>query len=145
MAGRGGYRKPSRPAAVSGPGSYSKRTDGKAGQAIRDIPANEYGDASSFRQMQQAAPMEQAGATPNIPVPTGGGAPSAPIVPMGAPTQLPNQPVTTGNPLGPGAGPEAIAGPQPGLRLSQSLQQLINNDTDGSVGDLILELEKQGY
>ena len=44
---RGGYRQPSNPAPVSGPGALSARTDGGAGnskQPIRRIPGQAYGE-----------------------------------------------------------------------------------------------------
>ena len=58
--GRGGYRQPSKPAAVSGPGSLSQRTDGGAGnskQPIRRIPGVAYGEQKGLSEQQAAAPL----------------------------------------------------------------------------------------
>jgi hypothetical protein len=41
---RGGYRKPDKPAAVSGPGKFSKRTDGQPTAApVIDTPGQRFG------------------------------------------------------------------------------------------------------
>lgn len=55
-------------------------------------------------------------------VPTG--APPTDIVPLGAPSERPSEPVTAGLPMGAGPGPEAIAGVgiQPGSRQDLVLQ-----------------------
>ena len=42
---RGGYRKPQNPAAVSGPGALSKRTDGK--QPVVRVPDVPYGEQAA--------------------------------------------------------------------------------------------------
>lgn len=50
---RGGYQRPSNPAPVSGPGAMSKRTDGGPVQKLRDLPDAQYGEAATFRDLQQ--------------------------------------------------------------------------------------------
>ena len=98
MAEHGGYRRPSNPAAVSGPGAHSARTDGRP--QMMDLPDSKYGEAADFQQIQQGAAMGQP-----TPPPGGGGAmPMTPPTPLGDPTQDPNQPVTSG--ANAGAGPD---------------------------------------
>jgi len=61
--GRGGYRQPARPAAVSNPQSGA-RTDGGAGsksQPIRVPTGGAYGDAKALREQQQGAPLAVGG------------------------------------------------------------------------------------
>ena len=95
MAGKGGYQAPDQPAAVSGPGAMSQRTDGR--QNTRDLPNAKYGEGKEFREVQQGAPMAEAPREPlNMPVP------------FGAPTQRPDESVMAGAPLGDGPGPEAV-------------------------------------
>lgn len=96
--GRGGRRTPNRPAAVSGPGALSARTDGGAATQPQMLaPGNGYGERKAMQEIQSGAPMQGGGAsTP---------APSA--IPFGAPSQNPGEPVTAGAPVGPGIGPEA--------------------------------------
>lgn len=93
MAEVGGYRSPSNPAPVSGPGRMSKRTDGVKKQAIMDMPDAEYGEQKEMRGIQGAAPMSAS--MPNI-------------IPLTAPTQRPDEPVTAGMDRGPGVDRKAI-------------------------------------
>lgn len=89
MAQHGGYRQPSNPAPVSGPGALSARTDG--GPAKMDVTGMPYGDAQAFRDQQSAAPLSP----PQKPEP-----PS--FTGLGEPTQRPGEPVTSGADAGPG-------------------------------------------
>ena len=60
---RGGYRQPSKPAAVSGPGALSARTDGGPGSAkqpVQRIPGVDYGEQKALTEQQQAAPLPKA-------------------------------------------------------------------------------------
>jgi hypothetical protein len=103
MAGRGGYQRPSNPAPVSGPGSLSRRTDGGPGQAaqgIKSLPNAGYGESKEFRNIQQGAPMANSKAQPKPAMPK--------VTGLGAPTERPNEPITSGIPMGPGPGPEAL-------------------------------------
>src|SRR5512138_256775 len=90
--GHGGYRAPSHPAAVSGPGALSQRTDG--GPARMDVTGGSYGSSQDFRQQESAAPLS-APAPPSAPPPSFTG--------LGEPTQNPGEPVTAG--ADGGAGP----------------------------------------
>lgn len=107
---RGGYRKPRKPAPVSGPGRLSKRTDGGPAQKVRPVTGGAYGENKSLNDLQAAAPM----AAGDVPSPPSAGASPAPprepvnVIPFNAPTQNPDEPVTAGNPMGPGVGPEAM-------------------------------------
>lgn len=105
----------STPAKVSGPGKFSQRTD--IGQPKQDIPNADYGEQKAYQAQQSGAPMASA---PSVDV-TGMdfsslfGSPSSRVVPMGAETQNPNEPVTTA-PMG---GP-----PQSQQDLAQMANQL---------------------
>lgn len=89
---------------------------------LRSLPDASYGEQQAYMDTQRSAGLALAdGAlTPS----TGGGgmAPPSPtaVTPFNAPSQYPDQPVTSGSPLGPGVGPEAL-----GL---QSNEQLIDDD-----------------
>lgn len=101
----GGYRKPTNPAPVSGPGQHSRRTDG---QPTLDLPNAQYGQNSAFKSIESGAQM----ATQPQPAPPDIQPAAQPIVGMGEPSQQPNTPVTDGAAAGPGAGPEALNLPQ---------------------------------
>lgn len=106
----GGPRKPASPAPVSGPGRLSRRTDGGPGQVQRSLPNAEYGEQGFYSAIQSGAPLALAeGALTPSSGATGMASPSPmPVTPFNAPTQYPDQPVTSGAPFGPGVGPEAL-------------------------------------
>ena len=95
--GHGGYRAPTEPAAVSGPGALSARTDGRPN--VADLDNAKYGENKAFREAQTGAPM---GATPqSLPA---AGTPTQPMpTPLSEPSTMPGQPVTHGADAGPGA------------------------------------------
>ena len=83
---------------------------------MRDLPDAQYGEAQTFRDLQQGAPLAQVPSA-NVPAPRPGQAsgpatpsqnPLASIIPAGAPTMRPAEPVTAGAALGPGPGTEAL-------------------------------------
>lgn len=118
---RGGYRKPENPAAVSGPGAHSKRTDGK--QPVVAAPGGDYGEAKVSAELQRSAPLPQASGASG-----GGAAPvfdTSGVTPITAPTQWPETPVTDGAALGAGAGPEALGVQSPWKQDAQEMAQYL--------------------
>lgn len=103
--GHGGYRRPSDPAPVSGPGRLSRRTDG---QPIMDAPGGEYGDRQALHELQQAAPLASAPAPAGS---TGPGIDLSGVVPLSAPSAQPDVPVTSGANAGAGPGMDALGLP----------------------------------
>lgn len=116
--------QPNSPAPASGPGALSRRTDGGPAQPLRDLPNAQYGEAKTFRELQQGAPLAQSSPLPSTGSPVGGGSPS--VIPLNAPTTRPDEPVTAGSAFGPGPGPEALgpmtSGPQ--VQLSSAREQI---------------------
>lgn len=91
----GGYRRPSEPAAVSGPGALSARTDGGATSQPQMVASGgAYGDRQEMESIQGGADMAQAPGTPRPPALTD-------------PTANPEEPITAGAEMGPGMGPQA--------------------------------------
>lgn len=111
MPEHGGKRTPGNPAPVSGPGQLSQRTDGGPQQVQTDVSGMPYGENQELEELQSAAPMS---ASPTARSPrarsrqasragrAAGGMGASPLM---APTQRPDEPVTAGAPVGPGAGP----------------------------------------
>jgi hypothetical protein len=62
-------------------------------------------------------------------------APQGPVVGLYSPTQRPEEPVTSGSPLGPGPGPEALAMQSQfaQVKLSDTLAKMIPYDTTGEI------------
>ena len=137
--GQGGYRKPSNPKAFSGQGAQSQRTDGgpsMAQQPIRPMGAGgKYGERKAMNEMQAGAPM----AGNPRPVP-----PMQPVTGMFEETQMPSQAVTTGNPLGAGAGPELLNLPNTTPSLTSTLRRLAQTDTTGEAEYALMMLSQRG-
>lgn len=119
----GGYRQPSSPAPVSGPGAMSKRTDGGPGQPVRAPSGGAYGERQNLEQLQQSAPLS---ATPGGDV--GNPEPvdvSAGVIGFDQETQMPDEPVTAGAAMGEGPGLEALGLPsEPDEDMSNLLKYL---------------------
>tara|TARA_R100000458_G_C8257797_1_gene233695 strand:+ start:269 stop:676 length:408 start_codon:yes stop_codon:yes gene_type:complete len=96
---RGGYQKPNKPAAVSGPGALSQRTDGN--QPVVPMPDLPYGQQQALMEQQRQAPLGDSGGA-NAPYPMGRQGTSPDVF---APTELPGEPITAGVPTGEGPGP----------------------------------------
>jgi hypothetical protein len=120
---RGGKRTPNKPAAVSGPGALSARTDGGASKPILSAPSAAYGERADREAQAAAAPItgSNGGGAP------GGARPMAPPGGMFDPTQRPGEPITAGAAIGPGAGPQHIP-PDPDEALWVIYEQFPNDD-----------------
>lgn len=86
---------------------------GGNGQAGRDYTGFAYGQNQALTEQQSGAPMAKA------PSPVSSTTPSMAsnlpqVTSITAPTERPNEPVTTGVAMGPGAGPEALTLPGAG-------------------------------
>lgn len=103
--GHGGYRKPTNPAPVSGPGALSARTD--TAQPAMRLPDAAYGEQAAFQMAQSGAPMAGPDAGP-----AGAGGPTGPspveVTPFGSPSTMPDQPITAGIDMGAGPGSAAL-------------------------------------
>lgn len=140
---KGGYRQPANPAPVSGPGAMSRRTDGGATEGMQ--PATQapkymaglgYGQGGNMEQ-QQGAPIA-ANPVPKFPTPT---------VPLSAPTQRPEEPVTSGVDIGAGPGSEAMpAAPAMGKPTGSAvMRKIAQYDSSGSAELLYRMLADGGY
>ena len=131
MAQQGGkrpVRTNSQAKPVSGPGALSQRTD-----MVNSDP-NVYGDRKATQELMSGAPMAKA-----QPVPA-----PRPVTGLFEPTQNPNEPVTTGNPMGEGAGPEILNLPARTFNPSQILTRLSQSDPSGEVEMVLREMQSKG-
>ena len=141
MAGNknsGGYRQPTNPASVSGPGSLSQRTDGGAMDGMMQPQGQytgfAYGENQAIQQQQSGASM------------AGNPFPTMDITPLSAPTTRPNDPVTSGINYGPGPGTEVMRGmPNYSPSLVDTLKHLAQFDPSGDAELIYRSLTDQGY
>ena len=131
MAQQGGkrpVRTNSQAKPVSGPGALSQRTD-----MMTNSNPNVYGDRKATEEIMSGAPMAK-----QQPVA------SSPITELFAPTQKPNEPVTSGSPLGAGPGPEALNLPARSFNATQILGRLAQNDPSGEIEMILQDLNARG-
>ena len=140
---QGGYRRPSSPAPVSGPGALSRRTDG---QGARYMAGGEYGEGQEMMDLQTSAPMSKAPAAPRPSRSRGAGQ----IVeegmrptPLFAPTERPDEPITAGAPFGPGPGPAMSA--QPARTVAESIAKFLPYDDTGTIERLYRLAAARGW
>ena len=108
-----------------------------AQQPIRPMGAGgKYGERKAMNEMQASAPMA------GNPRPTP--PPMPPVPGMFDETEMPNQPVTTGNPLGAGAGPEALSLPNTTPSITSTLRRLAQNDPTGEAEYALMMLSERG-
>lgn len=152
--GHGGPRTPAKPAPVSGPGKYSKRTDGGPAQVL-SAPSNlPYGEAKALLNQQRVSPMAGSTPTPNAPaVPQGSDSQAVQLpqfagVGLGEPTQRPNEPITAGVNIGPGPNslnlPQAPNPAQGSGTMTALLQKYASTDTTGIMGQLMMAAQARG-
>ena len=127
-------------AGVSGPGKFSKRTDGLSFQST------EYGSGVENAANKAGAPLAT---TPDV-RPTSrsemGMAPSQiePVTPLYAPSSRPDEPITAGIAMGPGPGPEIMGAAQIRVKTSDTLAKLLPFDDTGEIAILYQEALARG-
>jgi hypothetical protein len=137
MAGRGGYQAPNNPAAVSGPGALSQRTDGGPTQPAQYMPGLGYGEGGKNYSNQTSAPL----AGNPIKSPSAAsmtGTEGLQPIPLDAPTQFPDEPGTAGINRGSGGGSELMMDmPRPRPNPQVTLEKVVMFDDSGEA-ELIL-------
>jgi len=135
VAQQGGYRKPSNPAPISGPGALSQRTDGGATQPATYMAGLPYGQGQQNYDNQVAAPMA-GNPIPQMEMPT----------PLMAPTSRPNEPITSGVDVGDGPGSEIRKRlPNPSYTIQDVIKNLIPYDPSGEAELIYKSLLDEGY
>jgi hypothetical protein len=117
-------------AGASGPGKFSKRTDMSLG-------STSYGEGQETAALNTAAPKaktrgiaDDVGGRPASP------ATQTPVTPLFAPSQRPDEPITSGIDLGEGAGSSALMMSKVNVKLSDTLAQMLPFDTTGEIAVL---------
>jgi hypothetical protein len=123
-------------AGASGPGKFSKRTDMSLG-------STSYGEGVETAALNTAAPKATTrGIADNV-----GGRPAnppTPVTPLFAPSERPNEPITNGIDVGPGAGSEALMMKKTSVKTSDTLAPLLPFDTTGEIGILYQDALSRG-
>ena len=126
-------------AGASGPGKFSKRTDMSMGSTA-------YGEGVETQAIKSGAPLAKTAGVNPTSLSEQGMAPSQleRITPLFAPSQRPDEPITSGIALGDGPGPEVLGGMQRPEALSQILAQMLPYDTNGEIAALYEQAVTRG-
>jgi hypothetical protein len=125
---------------VSGPGKFSVRTD---------LPASQnYGDRKAMQEQIAGAPTARTEDVRGLPTGQVQAAAQAaqqpPVTELFAPTQRPDEPITSGVAVGPGPGPEVMGYAGQSEKLSDILSQMLPYDTDGEIAILYQQAVSRG-
>jgi hypothetical protein len=115
---------------VSGPGPFAKRTD-------LQYQPDQYGQGVEYDAAKAGAPLAK---TPDV----RGATPTAvreaaqeSLTPLFAPTQRPDEPITTGIDMGEGAGSQVLSmRPAPVEKISDTLAKMLPYDQSGEIAIL---------
>lgn len=112
---------------VSGPGKFAKRTD-------LQFQPTEYGQGVEYDAAKAGAPLAK---TPDVRGATATSVQSAAqeaLTPLFAPSQRPDEPITTGVDVGPGLGSQVLSmRPEPVEKLSDTLAKMLPYDQTGEI------------
>jgi hypothetical protein len=128
-------------AGVSGPGKFSKRTDGLSFQST------EYGSGVENAANKAGAPLAS---TPDVRGITNTelrqavSAAATPVTPLFAPSARPGEPITTGVDVGPGAGSSILGMAPTAPKTSDTLAKLLPFDSTGEIAILYQQALARG-
>lgn len=126
-------------AGVAGPGPFSTRTD------QLNFQSDYYGQGVENKMLKEAAPLAK---TPDVRGATATevrqAATREPITELFAPSQRPDEPITSGIRPGPGPGPEVLGARQQTESLSSILATMVQYDTNGEIAALYEQAVARG-
>jgi hypothetical protein len=104
-----------------------------------------YGEGQETQAIKSGAPLAKTADVRGMPAAEVRDAASrAPITPLFAPSQRPDEPITSGIPLGDGPGPEVLGAMQRPESLSAVLGQMLPYDTNGEIAALYEQAVARG-
>ncbi|NBR26361.1 MAG: hypothetical protein EBU08_21780, partial [Micrococcales bacterium] len=114
-----------------------------------DLPASQnYGDRKAMQEQIAGAPTARTADVRGLPTgqvqAAAQAAPQPPITELYAPTQRPDEPITSGVAVGPGPGPEVMGYAGQSEKLSDILSQMLPYDTDGEIAILYQQAVSRG-
>ena len=124
-------------AGVSGPGKYSVRTDNL------DMGSIAYGEGVETAAIQAGAPLAKTGNVRGLPASEVRAA-AEEVTPLFAPSQRPEEEITVGVDVGPGAGSSALMMAKSSEKLSDALAKMLPFDETGEIGILYQQALSKG-
>jgi hypothetical protein len=126
-------------AGPAGPGKFSTRTD------KLELGSTAYGEGVETQAIKSGAPLAKTGdVRPARAGDVREAATQAPVTELFAPTERPDEPITTGIDRGPGAGSSALMMAKSSEKMSDILVKMLPYDTDGSIAILYQDALARG-
>jgi hypothetical protein len=125
-------------AGPAGPGKYSTRTD------KLELGSTAYGEGVETQAIKSGAPLAKTGDVRAASARDVRAAAAEPVTELYAPTQRPNEPITSGIDMGAGPGSSALMMGKSSEKLSDVLVKMLPYDTDGSIGILYQDALSRG-
>ena len=127
-------------AGPAGPGKFSTRTD------KLELGSTGYGEGVETQAIQSGAPLAKTGdVRPARAGDVREAATQAPVTGLFAPTERPDEPISTGIDMGPGAGSEVLMmKPQMTEKYSDTLAKLLPYDESGEIAILYQDMLARG-
>jgi hypothetical protein len=126
-------------AGASGPGKYAVRSD------KLNMGSTSYGEGVETQAIKSGAPLST---TPDVRGARASdvreAATQTPVTELFAPTERPDEPITTGIDRGPGAGSSALMMAKSSEKMSDILVKMLPYDTDGSIAILYQDALARG-
>jgi len=126
-------------AGPAGPGKFSTRTDNL------QMGSTAYGEGVETQAIKSGAPLSK---TPDVRPARAGdvrdAATQGPITELYAPSQRPNEPITSGIDMGAGPGSNALMMAKSSEKMSDILAKMLPYDTDGSIAILYQDALARG-
>ena len=125
-------------AGASGPGKFSKRTDMSMGSTA-------YGEGVETQAIKSGAPLAKTAGVRGAPASeVREAATEEPLTSLFAPSQRPNEEITSGISLGPGPGREALGMSVQSQKTSDALAKMLPFDTTGEIAILYQQALARG-
>jgi hypothetical protein len=125
-------------AGPAGPGKFSTRTDGL------EFQSPEYGAGVEQAAIKAGAPLAKTADVRGLPAGEVRAAAQEAVTPLFAPTQRPDEPITSGIAMGAGPGPEVMGANPIRIKTSDTLAKLLPFDDTGEIAILYQEALARG-
>jgi hypothetical protein len=126
-------------AGPAGPGPFSTRTD------QLNFQSDYYGQGIENKMVKEGAPLAKTADVRGVPASEVRQiAERAPVTNLYAPSQRPDEPITSGINTGPGPGSEVLGLPQQTESLSSILAKMVQYDTNGEIAALYEQAVSRG-
>jgi len=114
-------------------------------QTVQAPAGENYGDKVAMEDAQRAIPLENtAGVQNQMAQGAPQGLPPSGLPSLGGPTARPNEPITSGIAIGPGAGPEALANPAVSTAMYDTLAAMARITGSADLEDLAQRAQQLG-